>query len=141
MFTLPAMLFIIVFTGHELSFNILYCFISLILLFVFCLGVGLFLAAFAVYFRDLFHLYGVILTAMNYATPIFYPEKIIPDKYLWIVKINPLYYFLKSFREAVYANQMPEGGLILICALIALSALIIGITVFKRKQNEFILYI
>lgn len=60
---------------------------------------------------------------------------------MWIVKINPLYYFLKSFREAVYANQMPEGGLILICALIALSALIIGITVFKRKQNEFILYI
>lgn len=141
LFTLPAMFFIIVFTGHELSFNILYCFISLILLFVFCLGVGLFLAAFAVYFRDLFHLYGVILTAMNYATPIFYPEKIIPDKYLWIVKINPLYYFLKSFREAVYANQMPEGELILICALIALSALIIGITVFKRKQNEFILYI
>lgn len=141
LFTLPAMLTIMLLTGQKINLKIVLCVAPLALLFCFCLGVGLFLAALAVYFRDMFHLYGVALTALNYATPIFYPESIIPQKYIWIVKGNPLYYFLKMFREVIYANQIPELSLIILCSCFATVALIIGSLFFKKAQNEFILYI
>lgn len=141
LFTLPAMLAIILVTGQMISFKIVFCIIPLVLLFIFCLGMGLFLSALAVYFRDMFHLYGVVLTVLNYATPIFYPENIIPAKYQWIIYCNPIYYYLKMFREVVYSNQIPDINLIIICLLISVIALIIGIYFFNKKQNDFILYI
>lgn len=141
LFTLPAMLAIILVTGQMISFKIVFCIIPLVLLFIFCLGMGLFLSALAVYFRDMFHLYGVALTVLNYATPIFYPENIIPAKYQWIIYCNPIYYYLKMFREVVYSNQIPDINLIIICLLISVIALIIGIYFFNKKQNDFILYI
>lgn len=141
LFTLPAMLAIILVTGQMISFKIVFCIIPLVLLFIFCLGMGLFLSALAVYFRDMFHLYGVVLTVLNYATPIFYPENIIPAKYQWIIYCNPIYYYLKMFRKVVYSNQIPDINLIIICLLISVIALIIGIYFFNKKQNDFILYI
>lgn len=140
-FTLPAMLAIILITGQEISLKIFLIIIPLILLVLFCLGIGLFLSALAVYFRDMFHLYGVALTALNYATPIFYPENIIPVQYQWIVHYNPIYYYLKMFREVVYSNRIPDINLIIICFFISIIALIIGGYFFNKKQNNFILYI
>ena len=141
LFTLPAMLAIILVTGQTISLKILFCIIPLVLLFIFCLGMGLLLSALAVYFRDMFHLYGVALTALNYATPIFYPENIIPVQYQWIVHCNPIYYYLKMFREVVYSNQIPDINIIIICFFISIIALIIGAYFFNKKQNNFILYI
>lgn len=140
-FTMPAMIVMMLITDQKISLNLLFCVIPLILLFFFCIGVGLFLSAFAVYFRDVFHLYGVLLTALNYATPIFYPTKIIPIKYKMILDINPLSYFLAAFRDVVYLNTIPSVDLLLTCLLLSASALAVGIYFFNKKQNNFILYI
>ena len=140
-FTMPAMMAIMLFTGQEITINLLFCIVPLILLFVFCMGVGLFLAAFAVYFRDVFHLYGVVITALNYATPIFYPPNIVPEEYRFIIDINPLTYYLKAFRDVVYSNTIPELSLLGMCFVFSIIALSIGAYFFNKKQNNFILYI
>lgn len=115
--------------------------IPLVLFFFFCLGVGLILSAWAVYFRDMFHLYGVLISLLNYATPIFYPAEIVPEKYAWIQQINPLYYFCKAFRDAVYSGIVPDGRLLSECALLAVAVMVIGVMTFRKKQNHFILYV
>lgn len=140
-FTIPAMLAIMVITGQEISLNIIFCIVPLFLLFVFCIGIGLFLAAFAVYFRDVFHLYGVVLTALNYATPIFYPVSIVPQEYRFIIDINPLTYYLNAFRSVVYANSIPSVELLASCCVFSCISLACGVYFFNKKQNNFILYI
>ncbi|MDO4922287.1 MAG: ABC transporter permease [Phascolarctobacterium sp.] len=140
-FAMPAMIIIMLITGQKISFNLLFCVVPVVLLFLFCIGVGLFLAAFAVYFRDAFHLYGVLLTALNYATPIFYPTKIIPVEYGIILKVNPITYFLTAFRDVVYLNTIPTAEVLFTCLIISISALGIGIYSFYKTQNNFILYI
>lgn len=140
-FTLPAMLAIMIYTGQTISFKILFAVVPLVLLFIFCLGVGMLLSALAVYFRDMFHLYGVALAALNYATPIFYPISIVPQKYIWIMKLNPLYYYLQAFRDVVYSNVIPDMSLMGLCALLAIVALVVGYYCFNKLQNQFILYI
>lgn len=140
-FTLPAMLVIMLYTGQPIQIEILFIVVPLLLLFVFCLGIGLLLSALTVYFRDMFHLYGVVLTALNYATPIFYPESIIPEDYRFLIELNPLYFFLQAFRDVVYSNTIPSIELLLICTAISIFSLFLGMYVFYKKQNHFVLYI
>ena len=140
-FTMPAMLAIMIYTNQPISPLLIFCLVPLGLLLVFCLGIGLILASVAVYFRDVFHLYGVLLTALNYATPIFYPEKIIPEKYRFLIELNPLTYYLQAFRDIVYSNKMPSIELLGICFILSVAAMCIGTYVFRKKQNNFVLYI
>lgn len=141
MLTLPAVIIIIIFTSHRISLVMISCIIPIFLLFLFCLGIGLFLSACTVYFRDVFHLYGVVLTMFSYATPIFYPVSIIPDKFLLLMKLNPLSYFLAAFRYPIYDNLFPSMISLAYCAFLSFVVLIIGGYFFYKKQNKFILYI
>ena len=139
--TLPAVLFIAVVTGNPLSWHFLLCLLPLSALFLFCSGVGLFLAAVTVFFRDIYHLYGVVLAALSYATPTFYPLTIIPEQYRYVMYFNPLTYYLDAFRDCVYLDAVPQVKGLLMCFLIAGLALLIGTWTFRKCQNKFILYV
>lgn len=141
LFTIPALAVIILATGQTIHWQMISFIIPLILLFFFCLGVGLLLATMAVYFRDMFHLYGVLITLLNYATPIFYPANIVPEEYSWLMVYNPLFYFVKAFRDSLYDGVFPDTLTLLQCGGLALAAMVIGTAVFKRKENHFILYV
>ncbi len=97
------------------------------------------LSATVVFFRDIMYLYSVLLTILMYLTPIFYPEKIIPEQYKFIVSLNPLVYFLKYFRQIILDGVFPDLKLNLICIFFGVSSLIIGILIFKSRENEFVL--
>ena len=141
LFTLPALFLILIITTAQLPPLTFTFVIPTFLLLLFCLGVGLILSTVAVYFRDIFHLYGVLLSFLSYATPIFYPESIVPDKYSFLLKLNPLYYYLKAFRQSIYDGQMPDCDLMLICLALSLVTFYFGLYLFKKFQNNFILYI
>lgn len=139
LFTFPAVFIMMIYTGQAPTWRIVSLVVPLALMLVFCLGVGLFLAAVAVYFRDMFHLYSVVLTALNYATPIFYPEKIVPPEYAFLLQWNPLYYFMQGFREVLYRGGLPDPHTTMLCAGLASGALLVGLATFRRAQNHFIL--
>lgn len=140
-FTIPALLIIMLYTNQEIQISIFLAIFPLILLLLFCLGIGLLLATIAVYFRDIFHLYSIFLSALSYATPIFYPKEIVPDCYQFIIKYNPLYYYLEVFRNIVYSNNLPSMEMWIICIILSLVSMCIGLYVFFKKQNNFVLYI
>ncbi len=113
----------------------------LVCLVIFSLGVGLLLSASMVFFRDTQFLWGVFSMMWMYATPIFYPETIIPDNMKFIHTFNPLYYFLQSARSCILDGLSPEPFMYLQCLLIALGALLIGALVFYKNQDKFVLYL
>jgi ABC-2 type transport system permease protein len=104
---------------------------------VFAMGIGLILSAGVVYFADMIPIYEVLLTAWLYLTPIIYPLEVIPDNLIWLIKINPMYYFVESFRLPLYAGEIPSPTLLLIDATLALVALILGWWLFSSKSNEY----
>ncbi|MDY3738956.1 MAG: ABC transporter permease [Selenomonadaceae bacterium] len=139
--SLPAIVIIMWYTGEYPSIEVLSFMIPLLGLLLFCMGIGLILSSLAVFFRDTMHLYGVVLTALNYATPIFYPETIIPDSYKFILILNPLYYYLKDFRQVLYMGSLPDVNNTIICYGIGIITLVIGCVIFQKTHNKFILYI
>lgn len=141
LFTLPAMILIMFVTDVEFTFANLSFILPLILMLIFCVGIGLILSTMAVYFRDVVHLYGVFLSLMSYATPIFYPESIVPEEYSFILTLNPICYYLRAFRQSIFEGVLPDLNLILTCTVISILTFVIGWQLFKKYQSNFVLYI
>ena len=141
-FSLGAMLIVFIFCRIHFGLTFLFIPIVLIQLYCFCLGIGLFLAAVNVFFRDIQYIYSAFTTAWMYMTPIFYPLDKLPDNLQWIIKyLNPMYFYIEQFRDVVLNNHIP--GVLLMGAGIsaALLALILGSYVFIKNKDKFILYI
>lgn len=115
-----------------------YIFLCLLL---FTIGVGLLLSCVSVFLRDVFYIYGIILTIWNYFTPIFYSIEILPASLQGLFKFNPMYQFITAVREIVLYGHAPSLGTLGLLGLIGLIALGIGSLVFKKKQDKFIYYI
>jgi ABC-2 type transport system permease protein len=140
-FSLIAILIMMIVTKVKITWKIILFPIPLLYVLIFAIGIGLILAAYSVYFRDIIHLYGVFLFAWIYLTPIFYPINIIPQKYQLLIKMNPMYYMIEYFRQVILYATIPSIRLNCICLFISLYTLSIGLYIFYRKQNNFILYI
>ncbi len=111
-----------------------------ILFIIFTAGIGLFLSATSVFLRDIFYIYGIVLTIWQYMTPTFYDIAIIPSKLQPIFKLNPLYIFINSVREIVLFGRMPTTFDVFLMLIWTTLAFVIGSLVFKKNQDKFIYY-
>ncbi len=107
----------------------------------FTAGLGLLVAALSVFFRDIIHLWSVLLTAWNYATPIFYPYEMLAGWMQTIMQFNPMYHYVTFFRDIMMWNTNPGGLECLICFGMAAITLLVGFIVFRKTESKFILYI
>lgn len=109
--------------------------------FMFTIGIGLLLSCISVFLRDMFYIYGIILTIWNYLTPVFYSIEILPESLQGLFKFNPLYQFLTATRSIVLTGQSPSIATLGLLALIGVGTLLIGAIAFKKKQDKFIYYV
>ena len=111
-------------------------------MFVFSLGLGLWLASITVFFRDVQYLWGVFISMWVYMTPLFYPVSIIPKEYRVLYQnANPMYGYIDQFRDIILYARLPQIDNILIGFITAFAVLFFGAWYFNKKQDEFILYI
>lgn len=123
-------------TAAMLALPLLLCYVV-----IFSLGIGLLLSALAVFFRDVVHLWGVVITAWTYATPIFYPMSMLDGWMQNIMQFNPMYHFVTYFRDIMMYGTMPGVTENLLCLFGSVGVLIAGVLVFKKLEKKFILYI
>ena len=108
---------------------------------MFTVGMGLLLSCVSVFLRDIFHIYGIILTIWNYLTPVFYSIEILPKELKGLMDFNPMYQFLTATRTIVVYEQMPTLQTLGIVTLFGVGMLLFGAYVFRKKQDKFIYYI
>lgn len=104
-----------------------------------CQGTTMLLATVMVFFRDIQFLWGVVTTLLMYATPLFYPETIIPEHFSFVLKLNPLYHIIRIFRVILIDCAAPEPKAVLVCVSFCLAILLCGVWVFKKQQDKFVL--
>lgn len=139
-FSLIATLIVMIVTRIHFHIDMLLFFIPIIYLIVFSMGIGLIMSTVAVFFRDMQHLYSVLLTALNFLTPIFYPVDILPEFVKKIVEFNPIYGCIVMLRQLILLNQLPSLNQHLFLVITAIITLTIGLYVFYKKQDKFVLY-
>ena len=137
-----ALIIVMLATGARFYWTFLLFPLVVVQLYIFCLGLGFFLAELNVFFRDIQYIYNAVMTAWMYMTPIFYPIEQLPYLLqLFIKGCNPLYYYVAQFRDLVYYGQFPGPRVFWGGWAIAFIMFAFGLLMFKRRQDRFILYI
>lgn len=141
LFSLIPLVLLMLFSGLRLHSSFLLLPFPLVCLFMLSLGIGMALATAEVFFRDTQFLWGVIAMMWMYCTPLFYPESIIPSALMPVFKMNPLYHIIKFMRIILIEGVSPGPISYLACIVSGVSMLALGLWLFKKNQDKFILYI
>ncbi|HRY29847.1 MAG TPA: ABC transporter permease [Elusimicrobiota bacterium] len=109
----------------------------LIFMGLFAVGLSWFLSSLNVFLRDVGQVLGVALQIWFYLTPVIYPQNAIPSKYLFWLKLNPMYHAVDGYRMALLGRVLPDTAGLLFLIASALSAFLIGGLLFKKLKPSF----
>ncbi len=109
----------------------------LLLALVTAIGVGLWLSALNVLYRDINYVLPFLTQFWMFITPIAYPSSMVPEKWQVIYAINPMTGVVEGFRWALLGSGQPPGLMTLISSLVALVLLVSGMFYFKRMERLF----
>lgn len=114
---------------------------DILCLLAFVIGMTLLLTTAMTFFQDTQFLWSVVSMMWQYLTPIFYPETIIPANFLPLYRLNPMYQFVSFARVCIAEGISPAPSAYFCCLFFGLAVLLLGIVVFKKHQNKFVLYL
>lgn len=145
-FSLVAVAIVMAFFRVPPTWNLLWLPVVLLLLMLFCIGIGMLIGALAVFFRDVIHLWSVVLTAWTYLTPLFWDFQMLLDRgapgwTIGIIQANPMYHFVTFIRDIFLWQQGPDPLTLISCVCWAVGMLVVGMLVFRKLEHKFILYI
>jgi lipopolysaccharide transport system permease protein len=101
-------------------------------------GIAWLTSAGSVFFRDIPNIVLLALTVLFYLTPIFYGLRTVPEKYSFMLDLNPMATVVTSFRAMVTDEPYPGGGAIAWALGLAVVLLIAGYFAFARSQDRFV---
>jgi len=128
---------IMIVRGAPIRPTVLFLPVAFLIIAIFTLGVSFLLSALAVYFDDVAQMYQVGTVALLYMTPIIYPIDIVPYKFLWLIRMNPLTHLFKLARDPVYHGTLPAPHIFVGSLSIAIISLTVGWFVFNRLSRGF----
>jgi lipopolysaccharide transport system permease protein len=143
LFSLVALIILIFATKTQFTIRILFVVIPIIQLYIFNIGLGLFMAQATVFFHDMVYIWHVFSTAWLYLSCIFYPASILPDwLYSIVTRYNPMYFYITMFRNfTIGSADMGSLDLAIRGIVAAFLMLFVGLISFSYNKNKFILYI
>ena len=136
--SLVPFIFVMWYMGADFGFHLLSIIPVIILLTAFTYGLALGLCALNVFYRDVSILWLSITPAMFYSTPVAYTIDLIPEKWLWLYKMNPLVWFFESIHKVFYYGEWV--GLIDLAVMTGISgvALLFGFTIYRKLEKGFV---
>jgi lipopolysaccharide transport system permease protein len=109
----------------------------LIPLVMFLIGFTLFLSALGVFLRDVSQLVGILITALMFLSPIFYPASSLPEKFQVIFMLNPLTPIIEMTRDVLYWGKIPNVFTLVFCYLGSTAIALAGFSWFQKTRKGF----
>lgn len=106
---------------------------------ILCLGITYATSALMIFFRDLSQIINVVLQIGIWLTPIMWDYAVIPTRYQWILKLNPMYYVVEGYRNSlIYHHWFWNDPIQTVYAwAVAITMLIFGNHIFNRLKEYF----
>ena len=109
----------------------------IILMAAFALGLGMIFSSLTTKYKDLVFLLTFGIQLAMYATPVVYPLSTIPEKYKWILQMNPLTGIFECFRYGYLGSDSFEPSSLIFSVVIISVILIIGVLIFNKVEKSF----
>jgi lipopolysaccharide transport system permease protein len=101
------------------------------------LGVGLWLSALNVQYRDVRHTMGFLIQFWLFATPVAYSSSLVPERWRPLYGLNPMVGVVEGFRWALLGKSEPPGAVLAVSVAVVVLLLIGGLYYFRRMEQEF----
>ena len=108
----------------------------LLLLVMFAMGIGQLLAALSVNYRDIKHALPFAVQLWFFASPVVYPISMVPERYQWIVTLNPIAGIIETSRALIAGRPIPWESLSISCVVLT-GVFALGIWYFQRTERRF----
>ncbi len=132
-----VLLVMMLFYGRVPTINAIWLPLLLLLALITALGVGLWLSALNVEYRDVRYVVPFLTQFWLFATPIAYPSSLLSEPWRTLYGLNPLVGVVEGFRWALVGTDTAPGAIVLVSALAALAILISGSYYFRRMEQTF----
>jgi lipopolysaccharide transport system permease protein len=132
-----VLLGLMAFYGITPTMNVFWLPFLLMLAFVTALGVGMWLSALNVQFRDVRYVVPFLTQLWLFATPIAYPSSLLPGQWRTIYGLNPMVGVVEGFRWALLGTNTAPGPVIIASSLAALAIFVGGAFYFRRMERTF----
>ena len=130
-------LLFVIFGGVGLSINLVWLPLIALIQSALSLGLLFILSAINVYVRDVEYLVQFIVNLAFYATPIIYNVSMFPDKFRWVLYLNPMAHIVDAYRNIFYYKTMPDLTSLGLIGLVSFLVLVFGFSVFKKLEKGF----
>jgi lipopolysaccharide transport system permease protein len=135
--SLCFLLILLIFSGSPITWHLLLLPLVMLMQFALVVSLGLWLAAIAVFVRDVIQILPTLLTIIMFMTPIFYPFSSMPTALQTISLANPIYQIAEGYRSIIIANQMPNFFGLGYVGVVSLVIFYIGLGAFRRAKGSF----
>ncbi len=110
----------------------------LVALTVFCAaGAGFWLAALNVEFRDIRYTIPFLIQIWMFSSPVIYPSSIVPERWQWLLALNPMAGIIKAFRAALLGNLPVDWSSLSVSAFVVGILLVSGLYYFRKMERTF----
>lgn len=125
------------FSEVGISVNLLWFPLIAFIQYIFTLGIVFVLSAVEIYVRDIEHIVNFLISMLFYVTPILYTNDYVPQKFSFLLRINPLSYIIDAYHNIFYYKQAPNFFDLGIIAVVSFVILFVGYLIFEKLQKGF----
>lgn len=136
-FAFGMLVLLMVYYGVVPGVTLIWLPLFLLLALTTALGVGLWLTAMNVHYRDVKYIVPFLTQFWLLATPVAYPASIVPEKWQVLYGLNPMVGVIEGFRWALLPDQTPPGEMLWASVLTAVVLLVTGLFYFRRMEKTF----
>ncbi|MBI1337180.1 MAG: ABC transporter permease [Phycisphaera sp.] len=123
-------------TGVALGWSLLWVPVLVVLVMLSSLGVGIGFAALSVSYRDFRHVVPFVVQVLFFVTPVIYPVSVVPERWRWVLSLNPVTGPIQAMRAAVIGGVVDTRSLV-ISLSVSLTLLVIALGYFGRVERRF----
>lgn len=131
-----AFVFILLFFRISLNWTVLFIPVIVLCQLMFTLGFSYILSVSYVFFGDIKHLYGIVLTLWMYLSALFYPTERLPEAMRTVVANNPIYIYIDSLRWIVLEGVLPPVNTMIKMVIWSVLVYFIGTHIFNSSKNK-----
>jgi lipopolysaccharide transport system permease protein len=135
---LPVLIFFFLIFGKPLTLWVLFLPISLLVQFIFTMGLCFLISALTVHFRDIKDILANLLTLWFFSTPIIYPYETIPKTLKMVLNFNPMTHLVESYHFAFYYGSLPHWRRLSVTVLVGLLFFYLGYLIFDKLRDTFV---
>lgn len=111
-------------------------FIPIFLLFIFALGISMFLSSINIFFRDIEKAIGIFLQILMWMVPIVYPWDIVPQNFQWIIFYDPLFYYFNAIREIIIFDHFISMKYYVIMTISSVAMFLVGFYTIRKLESD-----